>query len=137
MRAFTDIVRGKTSFTLFESLPKRRAYNDRGSLNSLSGVILSEFFWQERNTLQGSQAKFTTPEELLFPVEALDTLYLRVLFALKNRAVEQLIALSTWGIAEVLTFMERHWEIICSDIERGVPLAQDLILRFCPEFGQA
>lgn len=119
VRAFTDTVRGKTSFTLFESLPKRRVYNDRGSLNSLSGVILSEFFWQERNTLQGSQAKFTTPEELLFPAEALDTLYLRVLFALKNQAVEQLIAPSTWGLVEVLTFMEKHWEIICNDIERG------------------
>jgi len=119
VKAFTDIVRGKTSFTLFESLPKHRPYNDRGSLNSLSGVILSEFFWQERNTLQGSQAKFTTPEELLFPAKALDTLYLRVLFALKERAVEQLIAPSTWGIAEMLTFMEKNWEIICNDIEHG------------------
>lgn len=119
VKAFTDIVRGKTSFTLFESLPKHRPYNDRGSLNSLSGVILSEFFWQERNTLQGSQAKFTTPEELLFPAKALDTLYLRVLFALKERAVEQLIAPSTWGIAEVLAFMGKNWEIICNDIEQG------------------
>ncbi|MBQ7577159.1 MAG: hypothetical protein IJT21_02710 [Synergistaceae bacterium] len=54
----------------------------------MSGVILSEFFWQERNTLHGSHAKFTTPEELLFPSEALDTLYLRVLFALREREVE-------------------------------------------------
>ncbi len=60
------MVRDKTSFTLFERLPKRRTYNARETLNSLTGVILSEFFWQELNTLQGSQAKFTTPEELLF-----------------------------------------------------------------------
>lgn len=119
VKAFTDIVRGKISSTLFESLPKHRPYNDRGSLNSLSGVILSEFFWQERNTLQGSQAKFTTPEELLFPAKALDTLYLRVLFALKEREVEQLIAPSTWGIAEMLTFIEKNWETICNDIEHG------------------
>ena len=119
VRAFTDIVRDKTSFTLFESLPKPRAYNDRGVLNSLSGVILSEFFWQERNTLQGSHAKFAAPEELFFPTEALDTLYLRVLFALKERAVEQIISPSRWGIAEALTFIEKNWEIICNDIERG------------------
>ena len=119
VKAFTDIVQDKTSFTLFESLPKRRAYNDRGSLNSLTGVILSEFFWQERNTLKGNQAKFATPEELLFPTEELDTLYLRVLFALKEQAVEQLIAPSAWGIVEALTFIEKHWEIICNDIEKG------------------
>ena len=119
VKAFTDMVRNKTSFTLCESLPKRRAYNDRGSLNSLSGVILSEFFWQERNSLHGSKAKFTTPEELLFPSEALDTLYLHVLFGLKERAVEQIISPSTWGIAEALTFIEKNWENICNDIERG------------------
>lgn len=119
VRAFTDMVRDKTTFPLLESLPKSRAYNDRGSLNSLTGVIFTEFFWQERNTLQGSQAKFTTPEELLFPTEALDVLYLRVLFALKEREVEQLIAPSTWGIVETLTFMEKHWETICRDIEQG------------------
>ena len=63
-------------------------------------MVLTEFFWQERNTLQASQAKFTTPEELLFPTKALDELYLRVLFALKERDVEQLISPSTWGIVE-------------------------------------
>ena len=119
VKAFTDMVRDKTSFALLESLPRYRAYNDRGVLNSLPGVILTEFFWQERNTLQGNHAEFTTPEELLFPTEALDTLYLRALFALKEEKVEQLIAPSTWGIVETLTFIEKNWETICHDIEQG------------------
>ncbi len=119
VKAFADMVRDKTSFVLLESLPRYRAYNDRGVLNSLPGVILTEFFWQERNTLQGNHANFTTPEELLFPTAVLDTLYLRVLFALKEEKVEQLIATSTWGIVETLTFIEKHWETICHDIEQG------------------
>lgn len=119
VNAFADMVRGKTSFALLESLPKGMAGNDGGALNSLSGVILSEFFWRERNTLQLSRAKFTAPEELLFPAKAIEVLYLRVLFALKDASVEQLVSPSTWGIAETLAFMEKHWETICNDIERG------------------
>ncbi len=40
-----------------------------------------------------------------------------MLFALKECAVEQII--STWGLAEVLAFMKKHWEIICNNIEQG------------------
>lgn len=53
--------------------------------------------------MDGSQAKFITPEELLFPAQALDTLYLRVVFALKERAVEQLIAPSTCFFKGILS----------------------------------
>lgn len=117
--AFTQIVRGKTTFALFESLPQKKRFNDRSFLNSISGMMLSEFFRHERNTLGNAEAKFTSPETLMFPPEAMDTIYLRLLFALKNRDVEQIFSPFTWGIAEAFAFMEMNWQALCNDIELG------------------
>ncbi len=117
--AFTQIVSNKTTFALFESLPQKKRFNDRSFLNSVSGMVLSEFFRRERNTLGSSGAKFTSPETLMFPPEAMDTIYLRLLFALKCRDVEQIFSPFTWGIVEALTFMETNWQALCNDIELG------------------
>ena len=117
--AFTQIVSGKTTFALFESLPLKKRYNDRSFLNSVSGMVLSEFFRYERNTLGSAEAKFTSPEALMFPQEAMDTMYLRLLFALKERNVEQIFSPFTWGIVEAFAFLENNWEALCNDIELG------------------
>jgi len=119
MDAFLKAVQGRTTFLLMESLPMRERYNDRAVLNSLSGIVLSSFLRRERDTMQGGKARFTSPELLLCPPEAMDTLYLRLLFALKEREVEQIVAPFTWGIAEALSFLEGHWEDLCNDIEKG------------------
>ena len=117
--AFTQIVRGKINFALFESLPLKKRYNDRSFLNSVSGMVLAEFFRYERNIPGNDTTKFTSPEELMFPPEAMDTMYLRLLFALKERDVEQIISPFTWGIVEAFTFLENNWRILCHDIEVG------------------
>lgn len=119
LEAFTQIVSGKTTFALFESLPLKKRYNDRSFLNSVSGMVLSEFFRRERNTLGESEAKFTSPDALMFPPEAMDTIYLRLLFALKERNVEQIFSPFTWGIVEAFSFLESNWEALCNDIELG------------------
>ncbi|MBR6887986.1 MAG: GH3 auxin-responsive promoter family protein [Selenomonadaceae bacterium] len=129
--AFTKIVRGKLSFVLFESLPLKKRYNDRAFLNSVSGMVLSEFFRYERNTLNSSGARFTSPEDLLFPKEAMDTTYLRLLFALRERGVEQIISPFTWGIVEAFNFMEDNWAALCNDIEFGrITFALDVPEKF-------
>lgn len=117
--AFAKIVRGKTTFALFESLPLKKRFNDRAFLNSISGTVLSEFFRYDRNTLGSTEAKFTSPETLMFPPEAMDTMYLRLLFALKERGVEQIYSPFTWGIAEAFEFLENNWAALCNDIELG------------------
>ena len=119
LRQFAQAVRKRTTFLLFESLPMRTQYNDRTALNSLSGIILSAFLREERDTLYAGGAKFTSPEILLAPPSAMDTLYLRLLFALKEREVEQIVSPFVWGIVEVLSVLERRHEDLCSDIERG------------------
>ena len=119
LEAFAEVMQGKTTFLLAESLPMRQRYNDRAVLNSISGVTLTNFLRRERDTMQGMKAKFTSPEALLCPPEAMDTLYLRLLFALREREVEQIVAPFTWGIVEALSFLEGHWEDLCNDIEQG------------------
>lgn len=129
--AFAKIVRGKKSFALFESLPQKKRFNDRAFLNSISGAVLSEFFRYERNTLGSMEAKFTSPEELMFPQEAMDTMYLRLLFALKEPDVEQIISPFTWGIVEAFAFLENNWEALCNDIELGkITFALDVPEKF-------
>ena len=129
--AFMQIVRGKTTFALFESLPLKKRYNDRSFLNSVSGMVLSAFFRYERNTLGGTDAKFTSPEALMFPQEAMDTMYLRLLFALKEPAVEQIFSPFTWGIVEAFAFLENNWAALCNDIESGkISFALDVPEKF-------
>ena len=129
--AFTKIVRDKTTFALFESLPMKKSYNDKSFLNSVSGMVLSEFFRYERNTLASLNAKFTSPEVLMFPQEAMDTMYLRLLFALKERDVEQIFSPFTWSIVEAFAFLENNWESLCNDIELGkITFALDVPEKF-------
>ena len=116
---FSDVVRGKVTFLLGESLPKERKYNDQAALNSLFGWIISDFCHQEQLGLGSSKARFTAPTDLLFPPKAIGTIYLRLLFALRERDVEQIIAPLTWGVLEAFTYLEKHWEALCLDIEQG------------------
>lgn len=97
----------------------RKRYNDRAVLNSISGIALINFLRREEDSMNSMKTKFTSPRLLLSPPEAMDTLYLRLLFALKERDVEQIVAPFTWGVAEALSFVESHWEDLCNDIEKG------------------
>jgi len=116
---FNRFVRGKTTFLLGESLPQERKYNDQAALNSLYGWMIADYFHQEVLGLGTSKARFTAPPELIFPPEAMDTIYLRLLFALRQRDVEQIFSPFTWGVLEAFTFLEKHWENLCHDIACG------------------
>ena len=136
LEAFSDIVRGKTTFLMMESLPMRKRYNDRAVLNSISGIVLINFLRREEDTMNFMKANFTSPRLLLSPSEAMDTLYLRLLFALRERDVEQIVAPFTLGIVEALSFLEAHWEVLCNDIEKGeVTFALDVPDSFLRQIG--
>ena len=117
--AFAACVRGKVTFLLGESLPRERKYNDQAALNSITGWVLTDFYYQEQMRLSTSKARFTAPSELLFPPKALSTIYLRLLFALREREVEQILAPFTWGVLEAFCFLEKHWQNLCRDLEEG------------------
>ncbi len=117
--AFSALVRGKVTFLLAESLPMKRKYNDQAALNSLFGWVITDFCHQEQLGLGASKARFTAPTELLFPPKAIDTIYLRLLFALREREVEQILAPFTWGVLESFVYLESHWQELCLDMEQG------------------
>lgn len=119
VREFTKMVSGKVSFLMFESLPKVNRYNDNTYLNTVSGMILDSFFNKQRVLLNGKSAKFTAPEELLFPGQAADMSYARTLFAIRERNVEQIISPFTWGVTEAFDCIKANWQKMCDDIERG------------------
>ena len=113
------MVSDKVSFLMFESLPKVNRFNDNTYLNTVSGMILDTFFANQRSLLKGRSAKFTAPEELLFPGQAADMSYARMLFAIKERDVEQIISPFTWGITEAFDCIRNNWRRMCDDIEQG------------------
>lgn len=117
--AFSRFVLGKMTFLMGESLPKERQYNDRAALNSIFGWAITDFSYQQRLGLAMHNVRFTAPTELLFPTEAMDTMYLRLLFALRERDVEQILSPFTWGVLEAFSFLEKHWENLCDDIDSG------------------
>lgn len=119
LESFTQAVQDRTTFLLVESLPMRQHSNDGAVLNSVNGMVLADFLQKQRNSFNAMEAHFTSPASLLLPTEAVDTLYLRLLFALKERQVEQIMAPYTWGILEAMDFLKGHWQELCNDLEQG------------------
>lgn len=112
---FEKLVDNKRSFLLFESLP-HVFLNDSAYVDSISGVIL--YYFIERNK-KLTEYLFTSPTELLFPKETADTLHARLLFALADSDVQQIIAPFTWGVLEMFSYLENNWSNLCDDIEAG------------------
>ena len=119
LEGFTKAVQGRTTFLLVESLPLQRRSNDGAAINSVDGMVLADFLQRQRNSFNAMEAHFTSPGALLLPSEAVDTLYLRLLFALRERQVEQIMAPYTWGILEAMDFLKNHWQKLCADLEQG------------------
>lgn len=114
-------VKGST-LLLFESMPRTFKYADQAELDSISGMVLSEVQKKIRDAshkrLIGKGA-YTSPIELLITKEVMDSVHLRLLFALADKRVEQIIAPFTWGVLEVFNYMENHWQELVDDIENG------------------
>ena len=115
MENFDKTVSGKKNFLLLESLPRDTKYNDNTYLDSISGALLHYYF--EKNPK--AHEIFTAPKELFFPTEYVDINHPRLIFALSDENVEQIVSPFTWGIVGAFTYLEKNWEQICTDIERG------------------
>ena len=114
---FRRMVRDRTSFLLMESLPVERKYNDRTVYNTLFGVLLTRYF--SEHSADGERTAFSAPRELIFPRKSRKHLYARLLFALRERAVDQILAPSAWGVWEAFAGLEKYWPTLCDDIEQG------------------
>ncbi len=117
VQIFRTLVRDHASFLLMESLPVVRNYNDSTVCNTLFGTVLTRYFAQY--STDGEKTFFSAPRELLFPRKARKYLYARLLFALLEPELDQIIAPSAWGVWEVFSALEKYWSLLCDDIEKG------------------
>ena len=116
---FAQLLRGKMTILLGESLPQERRYNDQAALNTIFGRLIEDFCHRDQQRLGVSHAGFTAPRELLFPPQAMDTLYLRLYFALSEPQAEQIFAPFAWGVLEAFSFLESHWQELVKDLAEG------------------
>lgn len=112
---FVRILDNKRSLVLFEAMPVART-NDGGYIDTISGITLRNFV--EANPKR-AEYLLSSPQELLFPEEVADMLYARLLFALKDKEIRQIIAPFTWGIQEIFASLEKNCFELCNDIEKG------------------
>ena len=110
------------TFLLMGSLPRELEYKDGTYLDSISGAALRELKDEIQCLSYSRRHKYntvTSPAELLFPEQTIDPRYVRLLFALKDPDVTQIIAPFTWTVLDTLQFMEKNWEKLTEDIGNG------------------
>lgn len=114
-------VKGST-LLLFESMPRNFKYADQAEMDAVSGMVLAEV---QRKISDVSYKRifrkgaYTSPIELLITKEVMDSVHLRLLFALADRKLEQIIAPFTWGVLEIFQYMEQYWQELVKDIANG------------------
>ncbi|MBI4858299.1 MAG: GH3 auxin-responsive promoter family protein [Acetobacterium woodii] len=62
---------------------------------------------------------FTSPKEIVFPTEIMDTKYAHLRFALMDRNLTYIVSAFMTGICDLMKYLETNWEIIVDDIEKG------------------
>jgi hypothetical protein len=62
----------------------------------------------------------TSPADLVFPTEPMDSKYLKLRFALPNRKVTCMTSAFMTSLVDLMTWLESNWESMCDDIEKGV-----------------
>lgn len=116
------LMEADASFALLESLPKESEFADQTKLDSICGAVLS-VVWPELGecswSKQFKRGMLTSPEEILFPKETIDPRYPRLLFALMDKDVGQIVAPFTWGLLDTMRYFEKHSESLLDDIENG------------------
>ena len=113
---------GEATFALLESLPKEMEYADNTRLDSIIGAALSVIRMELSECSYAKQFKqgvMTSPMELFFPNETIDPRYTRLLFALLDPDVSQIVAPFTWTVLDTIQFLEKNHESLLHDLETG------------------
>ena len=113
------LVSGHDSLLLYKSLPLSHKYNDNVYANTVSGTALSKLFDVRKDFRGTNDFVLASPQELLFPKTAKDTLYLRLLFALVDKDIDQIICPLCWNVLELFEYLENNWKALVHDIETG------------------
>ena len=143
-RAFSLILKGHRTVLL----PDRtrggmRKYNDAVYANTVAGTVTGGLFSHAGGIVAPN---VTAPESLFFSAEDYDTRYLHVLFALKDRSVDQIVQPKCRWTLRLFEYIEENWAVLCDDIAHGTismgePLPESLkelmATAFVPDKGRA
>ncbi|SFC86692.1 GH3 family domain-containing protein [Butyrivibrio sp. YAB3001] len=116
---------GHITIPLFVSIPRKEKFNDNAYSNSCMGEVLKGLFEYNRMNANSLSSIFTSPFEILFPNNVKKIYYSRVLFALRERDVDQIYAANAWDVMEMFSFIEKNWKNLCNDIEKGTITQRD------------
>lgn len=123
IRAFSSYskVGGSTLF-LFESMPRTFKFADQAPMDSLMGIVLDglkNYIADNSYNRMFKSGTCTSPMALMVTHEVMDSTYLRLLFALIDRNVQQIIAPFSWGVLEMFVYLENHWKALVNSIRTG------------------
>ncbi len=62
----------------------------------------------------------STPVDVVYPPEKMDTKYLDVLFALRDEKLSYMLGVFMTGIVDEMAYIKDNWESLCDDIEKGI-----------------
>ena len=62
---------------------------------------------------------FTSPKEIVFPKEIMDSKYLHLRFALMERDLSYIVSAFMTGVSDLMKYLELNWETLVRDIEHG------------------
>ena len=117
---FEDMVNDEDTLLLYESLRSEVSFNDATTANSIYGAIVQSYFKKRIGSTVESTADFAVPTSLIFNKELVATKLVRLLYALTDVNLTQIVAPNTWNVCRVLELITQDPEGICNAVENGV-----------------
>ncbi|HEY5557026.1 GH3 auxin-responsive promoter family protein [Acetobacterium sp.] len=62
---------------------------------------------------------FTSPKEVVFPAEIMESKYVHLRFALMDKSLSFIVSAFMTGVSDLMKYLEMNWEMIVDDIEHG------------------
>lgn len=118
-KLFDDIDVKGTTFLMMESMPKTVTFADGTYLDSIWGIAMHEAEKKFSDKGFFKKKKYTSPVELIVTKEVIDSLHIRLLFALADEKVEQIVAPYMWGVWEICNYLDTSSQLLISDLEKG------------------
>lgn len=120
------LLEGKGStFLLMQSICSEEKYADGTYLDSITGATL-QFLGKdircESFRLDDGRGAVTSPKELIFTKNGIGTYRNKLIYALLDRKVENIVAPFTWYILDILLYMRQHYDVLIDDIRNGITL---------------
>ena len=120
------LLEGKGStFLLMQSICSEERFADGTYLDSITGATL-QFLGKdircESFRLDDGRGAVTSPRELIFTNEGIGAYRKKLIYALLDRKVENIVAPFTWYILDILLYMQHHYDVLIDDIRNGITL---------------